>query len=75
MPDDVPVHQVKEFAPEVRSTLPVKAETREAVMQGLLAAVNQPFGTAYGVRLKDDLKETVMAGKTFEAPIPVPVHA
>ncbi|MEY2669108.1 MAG: hypothetical protein RJA59_1746, partial [Pseudomonadota bacterium] len=60
---------MKEFAPDVRSTLPVKPETREAVMKGLLAAVNQPFGTAYGVRLKDDLKDTVMAGKTGTAQV------
>ena len=53
------------FAPEVRGILPVKAETREAVMKGLLAAVNQPFGTAYGARLKD----TVMAGKTGTAQV------
>ncbi|HET8723795.1 MAG TPA: penicillin-binding protein 2 [Anaeromyxobacteraceae bacterium] len=56
---------LKEFAPEVRGTLPVKPETRAAVMEGLLAAVNQPFGTAYGVRLKD----TLMAGKTGTAQV------
>ena len=31
----------------------MKPESRDAVMKGLLAAVNEPFGTAYGVRLKD----------------------
>ena len=60
---------VKEFAPDVRSTLPVKAETRDAVMQGLLAAVNQPFGTAYALRFKDDRKDTIMAGKTGTAQV------
>jgi penicillin-binding protein 2 len=43
----------------------VKAETRDAVMKGLLAAVNEPFGTARGVRLKD----TLMAGKTGTAQV------
>jgi len=56
---------LKEFAPEVRARLPVKPETRDAVMKGLLAAVNEPFGTARGVRLKD----TVMAGKTGTAQV------
>jgi penicillin-binding protein 2 len=58
---------LKEFAPEVRGTLPIKPETRDAVMKGLLAAVNQPFGTAYGVRLKD--RDVVMAGKTGTAQV------
>jgi penicillin-binding protein 2 len=56
---------LKEFAPEVRGRLPVKPETREAVMKGLLATVNEPYGTARGVRLKD----TVMAGKTGTAQV------
>jgi penicillin-binding protein 2 len=59
----------QEFAPEVRGALPVKPETRDAVMKGLLAAVNQPFGTGYGVRLKDTLKDTIMAGKTGTAQV------
>ncbi|MBS1110944.1 MAG: peptidoglycan glycosyltransferase, partial [Anaeromyxobacteraceae bacterium] len=56
---------MKEFAPEVRGTLPVKPESRDAVMKGLLAAVNEPFGTAWGVRFKD----VVMAGKTGTAQV------
>jgi len=56
---------VSEFAPEERGKLPVKPETRRAVMEGLLAAVNQPFGTAYGSRLKD----VVLAGKTGTAQV------
>ena len=54
-----------EFAPEERGRLPVKPDTHEAVLSGLLAAVNQPFGTAYGSRLKD----TVLAGKTGTAQV------
>jgi penicillin-binding protein 2 len=56
---------IKEFAPEIRGQLPVKQSTRDAVFKGLLAAVNEPFGTAYGVRLKD----THMAGKTGTAQV------
>lgn len=56
---------VSEFAPEERGRLPVKAETRRAVLEGLLAAVNKPFGTAYGARLK----EAVVAGKTGTAQV------
>ena len=56
---------LKEFAPEIRGRLPIKQETRDAVMKGLLAAVNEPFGTARGVKLKD----TVMAGKTGTAQV------
>ena len=56
---------LKEFAPEVRGRLPIKPETRDAVMKGLLAAVNEPFGTARGLRLPD----TVMAGKTGTAQV------
>ncbi len=56
---------LKEFPPEVRGKLPIKQETRDAVMKGLLATVNEPFGTARGVKLKD----TVMAGKTGTAQV------
>ncbi|HEU4382774.1 MAG TPA: penicillin-binding protein 2 [Anaeromyxobacteraceae bacterium] len=56
---------VKAFAPEERGRLPLKPETRAAVMQGLLAAVNQPFGTGWWSRLKD----VVMAGKTGTAQV------
>jgi penicillin-binding protein 2 len=56
---------LRDFAPEVRGVLPVKPETRDAVMRGLLAAVNEPFGTARGLKLKD----TVMAGKTGTAQV------
>ncbi|HZY04900.1 MAG TPA: penicillin-binding protein 2, partial [Anaeromyxobacteraceae bacterium] len=56
---------VKAFAPEERGKLPLKPETRAAVMQGLLAAVNKPFGTGWWSRLKD----VVMAGKTGTAQV------
>lgn len=56
---------VKEAAPEERGRLALKPETVAAVHQGLLAAVNQPFGTAYWSRLPD----VVMAGKTGTAQV------
>jgi penicillin-binding protein 2 len=56
---------VKEFPPIERGRLPIKPETRAAVMEGLLAAVNQPFGTGWWSRLKD----WVMAGKTGTAQV------
>ena len=63
--EDARGETVKEFGPEERGRLPVKPENHEAVMKGLLAAVNEPFGTAFGSRLKD----TVMAGKTGTAQV------
>ena len=56
---------VQAFPPVEQGRLPVKAETRQAVLKGLLAAVNEPFGTARGSRLKD----VVMAGKTGTAQV------
>jgi penicillin-binding protein 2 len=56
---------VQAFAPETRGTLPIKPSTRETVLKGLLAAVNQPFGTAYSQRSPD----YVMAGKTGTAQV------
>ncbi len=56
---------VKELAPEERGRLALKPETLALVRQGLLAAVNQPYGTAYWSRLAD----VVMAGKTGTAQV------
>ncbi len=58
---------LREFAPDARGKLPMKPETREAVLEGLSAAVNKPFGTAYGMRLKDLAVE--MVGKTGTAQV------
>jgi penicillin-binding protein 2 len=58
---------LRQFGPEARGKLPVSPETRAAVLEGLVAAVNQPFGTAYGSRLKG--LETEMAGKTGTAQV------
>ena len=56
---------LQEFAPEERSRPPLKKTTRDVVMKGLLAAVNEPFGTAWWSRLKD----VTMAGKTGTAQV------
>jgi penicillin-binding protein 2 len=56
---------LQEFGPQDRGHLDIKKTTRETVLKGLLAAVNEPFGTAYGSRVK----EFTMAGKTGTAQV------
>ena len=56
---------LESFEPEVRGTLDIKKSTRDTVLKGLLAAVNQPFGTAYAQRVK----EYTLAGKTGTAQV------
>src|SRR6266545_2950562 len=63
--EDADGRVVQEFAPQERGRPQIQRSTREAVMKGLLAAVNEPFGTAFGSRLKD----VVMAGKTGTAQV------
>jgi len=58
---------LQEFAPVERSRPRIAPSTRDTVMKGLLAAVNEPYGTAYGSRLKDT--EVRMAGKTGTAQV------
>jgi penicillin-binding protein 2 len=63
---------VQTFAPVERMRLPIKKETHDAVVGGMLAAVNQPFGTGYAQRLKDldiGYGPIVMAGKTGTAQV------
>jgi len=63
---------VQEFAPVERGRLPIKKETRDLVMKGLWAAVNEPFGTGYASRLKgiyEDGQPVIMAGKTGTAQV------
>jgi penicillin-binding protein 2 len=55
------------FAPEARARLAVSPATRAAVLQGLEAAVNQPFGTAYASRITQPGVE--MLGKTGTAQV------
>ncbi|WP_242340840.1 penicillin-binding protein 2, partial [Anaeromyxobacter sp. SG66] len=56
---------LQEFAPQERSRPNIKQSTRDTVMKGLLAAVNEPFGTAYWQRPK----EFTAAGKTGTAQV------
>jgi penicillin-binding protein 2 len=56
---------LQEFAPQERGRVELKASTRETVLKGLLAAVNEPYGTAYWQRLPD----VKMAGKTGTAQV------
>jgi penicillin-binding protein 2 len=63
---------VEEFPPAERGRIPIRPETRDQVLKGLLAAVNQPFGTGYWSRLKDvvvDGAPVKMAGKTGTAQV------
>jgi penicillin-binding protein 2 len=61
---------LRAYQPEVRSKLEIKKSTRDAVLKGLLAAVNEPFGTAAFVRATElkDVHVTV-AGKTGTAQV------
>jgi penicillin-binding protein 2 len=63
--EDVDGRVVKEFAPEARGTLAIRPSTREVVLKGLLAAVNEPYGTGWWSRLT----ETTLAGKTGTAQV------
>jgi penicillin-binding protein 2 len=63
--EDAEGRVLKEFGPEARATLQIQQSTRDTVMKGLLAAVNQPFGTGWWSRLQ----ETTMAGKTGTAQV------
>jgi penicillin-binding protein 2 len=56
---------LQEFAPVERGRVELKPSTRETVMKGLLAAVNEPYGTARGQRIPDLL----VAGKTGTAQV------
>ncbi|HZZ83520.1 MAG TPA: penicillin-binding protein 2 [Anaeromyxobacteraceae bacterium] len=63
--EDAKGQTVKDFPPAERGRLNLKPGTREEVLKGLEAAVNEPFGTAYAQRLKD----VKMAGKTGTAQV------
>ena len=63
---------IQEFAPVERGRLPFKKETHDAILKGLMAAANEPFGTAYASRLKDieeNGRPVRMAGKTGTAQV------
>ena len=56
---------LQQFAPQERGRVELKPSTRETVLKGLLAAVNEPYGTAYWQRLPD----VKLAGKTGTAQV------
>jgi len=56
---------LKEFGPVERGRPAIQKSTRDTVLKGLLAAVNQPFGTAYSHRSTD----FISAGKTGTAQV------
>jgi penicillin-binding protein 2 len=63
--EDTEGQVLQEFAPQERGRIDLKPSTRETVLKGLLAAVNQPYGTAYWQRLPD----VQLAGKTGTAQV------
>jgi penicillin-binding protein 2 len=65
--EDADGQALQEFAPQQRGKLEIRKETRDVVMKGLLAAVNEPFGTAFLSRIKDEPWK--MAGKTGTAQV------
>jgi len=56
---------LQESAPQERGRVGLKPSTRETVLKGLLAAVNEPYGTGYLQRLQ----EMTVAGKTGTAQV------
>ncbi len=56
---------VRNFEPQVVNKVEIPEAHRKAVMEGLIAVVNEPGGTAYRQRLKD----IVVAGKTGTAQV------
>jgi len=63
--EDVDGRVVQEFAPQERGRPNLKPSTRETLQKGLLAAVNEPYGTAYLQRPEGILA----AGKTGTAQV------
>jgi penicillin-binding protein 2 len=63
--EDAEGRAIRTHEPERRATLELQPGTRETVLKGLLAAVNQPYGTAWWTRLPD----VQMAGKTGTAQV------
>jgi penicillin-binding protein 2 len=63
--EDAEGRVLQEFAPQEQRRLDLKKSTRDVVLNGLLAAMNEPYGTAYRSRLPD----VVAAGKTGTAQV------
>ncbi len=67
--EDASGQVLQEFAPQEKGKLQIQKSTRDTVLKGLLAAVNEPFGTAWYSRLKDVGDDVQMAGKTGTAQV------
>jgi penicillin-binding protein 2 len=63
--EDADGRVLQEFAPQERGRPVLKPSTRETVLKGLLAAVNEPYGTAWYQRPEG----IVAAGKTGTAQV------
>jgi penicillin-binding protein 2 len=63
--EDADGRVLQEFAPQERGRPQIQRSTRETILKGLLAAVNEPYGTGWWSRLKD----VQMAGKTGTAQV------
>jgi penicillin-binding protein 2 len=63
--EDADGQVLQAFAPEERGQLEIKPSTREVLLRGLLAAVNEPYGTGWWSRIK----EFPVAGKTGTAQV------
>ena len=63
--EDADGRVIQEFAPQERGRPALKPSTRETLLKGLLAAVNEPYGTAYLQRPEGILA----AGKTGTAQV------
>ncbi len=63
--EDADGRAIQEFAPQERGRPQIQKSTRDTIMKGLVAAVNEPFGTGWWSRLPD----VEMAGKTGTAQV------
>jgi len=63
--EDADGRVLQAFAPQERSKLEIKPSTREVIRKGLLAAVNEAYGTGWWSRIK----EFPVAGKTGTAQV------
>jgi penicillin-binding protein 2 len=63
--EDLDGRVMEEFKPQVVRTVDIDPGARKAVVDALIAVVNEPGGTAYSKRLKD----VIVAGKTGTAQV------
>jgi penicillin-binding protein 2 len=63
--EDAEGRVIRTFEPKLARTVEMKPEHRKVLLDGLVAVVNEPGGTAYRTRLQD----VVIAGKTGTAQV------